>query len=334
MMKIIRTQVTKWCLFVACFSVGVVGLVWDAEACVGDDCCVATHLPDQGSLVPANASGLLKHGSTCSGDGIDHFGDNHRVLEEVVDGGENEAIAVAFSEREELRDAFELSIEKAMQPGKTYRYRADHICSVPDASDFDDTVDVPDYDDTVIEFETGANAVVPEELGVLEVENSHTRPIEVGRGSGCSIVVTAALAEIRLHLSEDARPWQDLFWYETRVNGDSWMPRKRIGQSIVGESWVGRAQDRIYARCDGERGLEEGTHTVQMRAHLAGVQEPIYSDEVEVDLYCGAFGGCFGCAAASPGTGQDELGLQNLVLMAILVCLGMGLIRRREADQR
>ena len=291
-----------------CTAMGVVIVSDEAQACQAELCPRDDHfLPEQGAEVPANLKGLYYYHL---------FAPEVERDEEVTqmylldDGGEPvDEVAFEEDESDVSHYAFEFQFEDPLQPGETYRYLGETACSG----------EVGPVEELELVFHTADEAPIPEELGALEVVDTTTSSLQVSNSMSCSDDIRAAQAEVWLELSDDARPWESVLWYETLVDGEHWNASEQVGQDTPGgSSWVGRGQDLIYADCDGDDGLEEGTYSVQMRAYLPGVQGAIASDEVDVELECSTLGGrgCF-CNATSSG------GSPLSALIALLMVLGI-----------
>jgi MYXO-CTERM domain-containing protein len=145
----------------------------------------------------------------------------------------------------------------------------------------------------------------------------------VESGAQCDDVIAAAQAAIVLAHSPEAEPWADVLHYRTIVDGEIYRPRNSVRQIVPsGESWVGRAEDLLYAGCSGasgdtNTGLDSGVHRVRFEADLfaGGAPVTLSTDEVEVVLRCRRIGG--GCSVG--GTAPIGAGLYLLLALALLL---------------
>ncbi|TXD35160.1 hypothetical protein FRC98_16955 [Lujinxingia vulgaris] len=169
---------------------------------------------------------------------------------------------------------------EALEPGATYRVRGANFCEDPP--------------EPVMEhvFKATEPAPFPEKLGRLRVDQRPDAPLEVDTTSGsCSWEIAADQALVALLPSEEVLPWWELLIFTTYVDGERWEYSRSLAGfgGPVGEGLSGRGRALIYAGCEEDNqggGLSEGTHTVQMKAHLPGSEVEIWSDSLEVDLSC------------------------------------------------
>lgn len=169
---------------------------------------------------------------------------------------------------------------EALEPGATYRVRGTNFCEDPPEPGMEHV------------FRTTEPAALPKTLGRLRVDQRSDAPLEVDTTSGsCSWEIAADQALVALLPSEEVLPWWELLIFTTYVDGERWEYSRSIAGTggPVGEGLSGRGRALIYAGCEEDNqggGLSEGTHTVQMKAHLPGSEVEIWSDSLEVDFSC------------------------------------------------
>jgi hypothetical protein len=173
-------------------------------------------------------------------------------------------------------------------------------------------------------------APLPAALGVLAETERRVGPLVVPSDGLCSTEVEAHQIGIELQLDPEAAAWRDALHFETLVDGRTWRAsRSVIGVTPPGESWQGRAVDRVYRVCDRgadqtvSEGLAEGLHEVVMRATLPGSGTVVSSSSLTVEIDCEPAGGTGGgCDAGASGS-------SGWLLLGALAALGCR--RRRRA---
>ncbi|TXC67855.1 hypothetical protein FRC91_19420 [Bradymonadales bacterium TMQ1] len=169
---------------------------------------------------------------------------------------------------------------EALEPGATYRVRGANFCEDPPEPGMEHV------------FKATEPAALPETLGRLRVDQRPDQPLEVDTTSGsCSWEIAADQALVALLPSDEVLPWWELLIFTTYVDGERWEYFRSIAGTggPVGEGLSGRGRALIYAGCEEDNqggGLSEGTHTVQMKAHLPGSEVEIWSESLEVDFSC------------------------------------------------
>lgn len=143
------------------------------------------------------------------------------------------------------------------------------------------------------EFVVDGHADLPLDLGTLLVEQEAEGAVQVEASAQCSVGVPSAFADLRVSLSEGARPWAALLLYRTLVDGVEWRPKDFAPRELpVGGSWRGRGSDTVFAPCGelpsgaAQYGLTQGVHIVVMQATLPGANLLLETDPVQVDLTC------------------------------------------------
>ncbi|UJR84966.1 hypothetical protein [Sandaracinus amylolyticus] len=182
----------------------------------------------------------------------------------------------------------------------------------------------------------GPPADAPTTLGTLHADAPVRREVTVADASGpCSSTIDSIAVDLHVTLDEHTDAWGALLRYETLVDGEVFLH----GTSTLG----GSVPAVVFVACEAPTpgqlvsDLEEGTHVVQRRAFLPGSDEPIASDEIEIELDCGdveepdeevppASPVVSVCSVSSPGARASSGAFA--LLAAAMIALG---VRRRRA---
>lgn len=254
------------------FGTAVVGILWSsspARACTPSWCIGARTIP-AGGQVPANTPAF----AWFAGGGLDTS-----VRDEIelvrIDTGERVQVSTEEFGSSFFGPSYFLRPQVPLAEGASYRIMS------PDCGDPGSYASEP--------IVVTGSAPFPTTLGRLTAR-AGTPCVEVPAGGACSASIIAAVVDVELELSDEARPWADVLMFETEVDGREWRPTSSIGrESPVGASWVGRARDLIYAACDvSGYELSEGAHRVRMSARIPGTDRVVESEPLEVSLRCPA----------------------------------------------
>jgi MYXO-CTERM domain-containing protein len=142
-------------------------------------------------------------------------------------------------------------------------------------------------------FSTSTMAPVPQELGSLVAMPSRRDTVLVAAGGMCYGTLEAAVVDVQWTLPAEHEAWSEVLTYETLVDGQIWSPRFNICPwPKIGSSSNYLGADQVFASCIPknsdifEYGVEEGIHTVSMRAYLPGQSTVWESQTVTIDLHC------------------------------------------------
>jgi hypothetical protein len=119
---------------------------------------------------------------------------------------------------------------------------------------------------------------------------------------------------IEIEFEKTAKPWSDVFVFETIVDGK---PRQRSRAAnvpnVIGGSYVGRGVDVLFAGTDRNPDLAPGAHTVVMRATIPGHAQVFETPPAMITLDCSqaprsdAGASVDGAVAAADGGRPDAL---------------------------
>lgn len=175
-------------------------------------------------------------------------------------------------------------------------------------------------------FTAAAAAPLPSSLGTVNIVVNGERPgfaVQAGGVGECTTSIAATTANVTLERSPTAAPWNDLLFYETRVDDTTW--EYKPGTFVyppLGETWSGRGKDVLWAACETKPnayvGLTAGGHSVLFRASIPN-GPTLSTPAVTVDLACdpdpapepepSSDGGCATGKPAALGLGLALLGL-------------------------
>lgn len=198
-----------------------------------------------------------------------------------ANSGEEVPIAVqsvALPGREERW--FYVYFNGELEAGQSYRLEPGPEC---------DLSELPEFVFDVVE-----EAPLPTTLGTLRLSEPQSGDLQVSAGDACSAEISASWVEVEVELSDEAEPWADALFFETRVDGERWSPLSTIGEERVpGSSWVGRGFDRVYTSCESEGtgvngGVEAGEVNVMVAAFLPGEDFQQVAGDQDVVLDCEA----------------------------------------------
>lgn len=244
-----------------------------AQACEALPCNSDSLLPAPGKI-PANADGVLL------------FSDASGPMQVTVEiDGKPTAVTERFESLKGGRGRVVLAPKGGFREGAKVKVDNVNRCNA----------DGPPR--IQVSFEVGPKADPPKDLGKLSAQQAQRGVLKVGTASGsCSTEEQAAWIDVELDLSPSAKPWSSLLEYSTLVDGKPWQKSDSINVGPPhGQSWLGRAKDRIYVLCPREfgfPGVTEGEHEVVMQARLGG-GNVLSTPALRIDLRCGA-------SAASP----------------------------------
>lgn len=307
-------------------ALAVVGAPRDAQACSGGSCFGGFFLPADGGTVPANLPGIVwqpRAGQTGAPD------PSHVALFRVATSGE---IAVPITEEQQNNGHVYVSPVAALAPDADYVIRGADTCK---------GTGMVDATATQSTFHTGSTIALPATLGSLAASAPSVGPLQVWTVSGsCTASITAAQASIDLTLSPEAGPWQKALLVETLVDGQPWRFLDNLNSV---PALGGGLHTVVYAMCatadDGaDKGLSVGSHSVTMRAILAGSMVSVETAPVSVTLQCstaaggnGVDGGTGEAASSVDGGGCNLPGGSAGGHGCWLVAAGIaGLLRRRR----
>lgn len=255
-------------IFAPLVAMGVASL-WAAPALA---CSVMMPEPtfqlDEESAVPATLGGVLTTGCASS------FAEEEPELWLTSeDSGQSVDVDI-----EEYRSGlYEVNILEPLEANATYEFSAQFECS---SNKFREEEWI---------FHTSAEVHLPDDIG--KWAPSDLMETEVAFSSAeCSSTREAAVVDFEFTPSEVAEDWGRAIAFETYVNGELWEPRLHTGDPpLTGTSRHGWGEERVYAICDEDisRGVDQGTHLVQLKSWLPGTDEVWMSDEFEVQLECG-----------------------------------------------
>lgn len=174
------------------------------------------------------------------------------------------------------------------------------------------------------EVRIGPAANKPITLGALQASEPGRTSVPVADSSGpCSSSLDVVAVDLEVTLDESAEPWADTLRWETLVDGELFAPPHAANEPM-------RDATEVFVACAEPTAVQyapdlaEGTHLVQRRAYLPGVEEPIVTDVIEVELRCSEpeVGGS-NCAVSPGARGASGGGV-------LLALAGLVLARRRQ----
>lgn len=262
--------------------------VGEAAACEPPGCHAGSLIP-AGGTIPKNAAGLRWH----LGSGVvDVAKPDERIV--VTRDGKKVKLALVPIDGETMR----VEIAGGLVEGATYRVEADNACNWFGPKKLVST------------FEVGPEAPMPTELGRLRTVTSKADTLRIGTDAGsCDVDEKAVFADLEVVLAPSAAPWKELIDYTATVDGKPWHYSQAINEApLMGESFLGRGKDRVYARCEREsfafEGAGEGKHDVALSGVVFGSTAKVATPAVALSLSCAdgaALGGTPSGAGADPG---------------------------------
>ncbi len=283
-------------LILAC---GALVAAWTASpvtnACAPPACEVGTQVPGDLSSVPANLPGVFWH----TDEGVDATLESVRLVRVADDYEVPLALVVLGDGRHEIE------LLEPLAPDAAHTLILGSVCGGSGLAD--DSA-------RQIALETMGERPLPDgSLGELIAGELQHGPLGLASiGGGCSESIESAYVDVAVTLDAVVSPWKDALVYETRVDGSLWSP---VGFLPLpppeGESWLGRAVDRVFATCeDGQDlvdlGLGEGTHEVEIRARIPGTDITLASTRAEVLLSCAESGSTSGDGTSTGATSTGE----------------------------
>ena len=265
-------QVARWTLFCASCAILLPLLPAKARACEPPSCWGGHFIPSAGAI-PSNAPFLVWQPHVVFG--VDEF--DAGALRLLKLGGETETIPFEL-----MGSTDGYSLVKLYEPLQSGRYQmvAGSACG-------------ESREPKQVEFAVEGPAPLPTGLGSVQVQNRNSGVITIAADGECSTGVRAAQVEIKVQLSESAKPWRDLLMFSTWVDGEEWRPETTLASNLApGSSWNGRGRDLMYAICDDDEkryhkpDLSFGKHEVVIRASLPGGDQVFESEVAHVDLHC------------------------------------------------
>lgn len=253
-----------------------------ARACSPPMCWGGAFLPADGSTVPANLPGIIWQPMQV----FSNNGDADPAGIELRDDAGNQ---IALTATVQNNGTYLLVPASKLVPGTHYNLVDATQCKGFDGTDYSDEYPAPHSS-----FTAAAEAPLPGSLGDTLVVSEGIGPISQGTSNGsCSVEISADRASLMLELAPTALPWKDLFVFRTSVDGQQWSADSSINQiTPPGQSWTGRATDRVYSRCadaDGSQfaGLSTGSHIGLFGASLPGTTVSLTAGPASFALDCG-----------------------------------------------
>jgi hypothetical protein len=280
-----------------------------ASACSGGGCAPGYFVPGNGATIPENAPALLWGTPT-------NFSRSASVLPELkfqrVDAAE--VTDVNFQLELEQVAGVQRILPEALVAGARYRLEVSGDCATP-----------------AVEFKVAAVAPLPADLGTVTLSTAHSGDVTVATGTGsCDTQLPAAMIDVNVRLSREAKPWAALLQYTTRVDDKVWSPSWSLGGDPYGFQG---AQNLLFVECPKgdpdagdpgayHQGLKPGAHRVRIEAVLPGMDGVLKTPTQNAQL---------SCAAASSGCNVERVRRGGAHGYWVL-CLGVAwlLVRRRD----
>ena len=296
--------------------------------------CTGGHLIPAGGTIPANASSIHWYPATTN-DPPSSIDASHVDLMKV-DGDSTTAVDIQIHESDAAAVYF--APTDGFDPDTTYRFRGANFCKGDGELGTDH--------DFEASFSTRGDASLPDTLGELTVASHQTGDLKVPTTAGsCHTTATADQVALELTHSDAAKPWSDLWSYHTEVrpagtrDWSSWRGSHSLAESIPpGESWEGRARDRLYTLCQTDDsslrdGLSPGSYDVRMTATLPGSDTSVTTPPLTIELTCQSQSDDTGSSdAGRPADTSSPSGCSTpdapptpapLALLAILLATGL-----------
>jgi hypothetical protein len=289
-----------------------------AVACSSGGCSEGYFVPGNGATIPANAPALLwwqprntfppsKNSTSAS--------TPPELLLHRVDLSEPAEVKYQL---EQQPSGVQWVVPEALVAGGRYRLEVTGDCATP-----------------AVEFEVAPEAPLPTDLGTIVLSVVRAGDVTVATNTGsCDTQLPAALVDVSVGLSREAKPWADLLQYTTSVDDKPWAPSWSLGGDPYGFK---DGRDLLFVECpkqhaeDGgvdpgayHQGLKPGMHRARIEAVVPGVERVLKTPSKSTDLSCAAASS--GCSAARVWRGRGD-GLW-------LLCLGMIAWLRRRRRQR
>ncbi|MBW2531939.1 MAG: hypothetical protein JRI55_10675, partial [Deltaproteobacteria bacterium] len=274
-----------------------------ASACSAPACWSSQFVPADGAVVPSNLVGMLWRPNPADST-IGATAADFSLFR--VEGSNETPVSVTVSEVD--WGLFFVAPDEPFAEDATYRVSAERLCPGD-----------PTLDPATLELSATPAAGAPGALGTLTASDPFQGSLQVATWDGsCYREIDAVQVRVAIELSSSAEPWSDALVWSTWVDGEPYSPIASMGSMSYdppppGASWQGRGEDLIFASCDGipyqDQGVEEGPHTVQLRAGWPSPSALVpqwESDEIEIELSCAtssmtdAGAGGSSAASASP----------------------------------
>jgi len=250
--------------------------------------------PADGETIPANAPALVYypshgHEQICGSAGVSTL----RLLD-----AEGEELPFEIAKKTEDGSARLIRPEVPLVPGAEYTFEYLNCCR-PYETDEETRLPVPNQTSS---FTVVEPTELPDRLGRLFVEHLHTGPIRVWTGTGaCTTEIRAAVATLRFELDPRAIPFLPVTRLGAVVNRSGGWTAVRFGDlrsdGRVPRSggrtgtYLGRRLDRVFAGCGAreelvDNGVPLGKARIVADSFIAGVEQPLPDEVVEVDFRC------------------------------------------------
>lgn len=180
----------------------------------------------------------------------------------------------------------------ALQDGASYRLENVGDCVTPPVT-----------------FEVGPSAPLPSDLGDLRQSTAYTGRLHLFTGGhACFSQINATMVAVDVDLGAEASPWVELLQFETYVDDAQWSVPPTwwvTGDAVPPALMEYRSDDNlVFAQCPlsldavaavdrdmflemYEAALPVGSHQVQIRAELPGVEAVLATEAKSIDLSCG-----------------------------------------------
>lgn len=286
-----------------------------ADACGAPACWPGAFTPAEGASVPANVPGFFWRPQSGY---LDEEPDPQQVTLAATNAPEP---PIPLTATELGGGDWLLVPDQPLSPGVSYTLVDHNVCGLGSAG-------------PASTFEVGPEAALPTSLPAPQITDHAPGALQVSTISGsCSADVLADQVTIELPLDAAALPWRDLLHFETRIDGAVWRASAAANLPVTpGESWAGRARDRVYTVCAGEDpyasgGLAPGTHEVTIRVTLPGTELVLDSPPATFVLDCEGLGNPDD--PTNPGD-PDEGGCSAGGQGSLLAALALATLRRRK----
>lgn len=256
----------------ALFGLGIlIALGWsqNAQACEPYPCLPGALLP-AGGTIPANVEALRWHVA-----GQIPTRKAKKMLRLT-----NGKTPVPFSVEVEDPETFRVVLGQPLEEGATYTFTAKNACPQMGPAEHVST------------FTVGPAAPMPDTLGSVTLLAPGMGSLQIGTSGGsCSVEEEAVWADVRVKLSDEAKPWAEMIDYQARIDAKPWEFSDTISRlPDRGSSLIGRGKERVYARCAARsgafEGAGEGTHTVAMQGTVYGQPAPLRAEPISLSLDC------------------------------------------------
>lgn len=283
---------------VAAVLVGVsVSEIETADACTPETHCNGGHVyPMARTGVPANLPALYVSPRIGAGENQkpDSFDTSDvRFLEVKESGTERIPLTLYRRPDSEPQGGYLFKPDAPLRDDAQYRIETGDYCRGDGSLDGEEALSTS--------FRATEKAELPDSLGSLKILERETDDVQIENwyGGSCWHSLLASKVRLEVEFSDSALPWRYLFFFSTYVDGSSWSPSRSLANTNPrpGRSWIGRGEDLVYTVCESqlERDvgedtyydpLAEGTHQVEIRASIPGVDRTWTAGPVEIELRC------------------------------------------------